>query len=88
MPPALVTSLFGGGDKSDHTSDTPEYIVQKIIKGRYLKRQTEYLIHWQGFSARERTWEPDTNLNAAARNYLAKYPVKMSGRKASQVPVK
>jgi hypothetical protein len=59
-----------------------EYIVEKVIKGRYLPDgSVEYLIHWQGYSKEDRTWEPEQNLNQHLRSYLVQNPVQMLGLK-------
>ena len=75
MAPASPTS----DTPQDDTSNEPEYTIRKIIRGRYRKGKPEYLIHWKGYTVRDRTWEPLENLNQTARDYVAKHPVKMTG---------
>ena len=64
--------------KDPNPSDDNEYIIRKIIKGRYKKGRAEYLIAWD--KSKVRTWEPYENLNQAARDFVDKYPMKMTGR--------
>ena len=58
----------------------PEYTIRKIVRGRYRNGRPEYLIHWQVYSTRDRTWEPFENLNAPAHDYVTKHPIKMTGQ--------
>lgn len=50
---------------SDHTihrpppvliNDQSEYEVEHIVDKRTVRRQTQYLVHWLGYAASERTW--------------------------------
>ena len=61
--------------------DTREYVVERIIRGRYRKGRLEYLIKWWDFPNSQNTWEPATNLNAAALESLQNNPVKISVKK-------
>ena len=56
-----------------------EYEIEPIVRWRYRKKRLEYLIRWKGFTKSKSTWEPQVNLNAEAREYLIKNPVKISG---------
>lgn len=33
------------------------YLVEKLLKRRTRKGKVEYLVHWKGFKAKDRTWE-------------------------------
>jgi hypothetical protein len=59
---------------------TPEYVIERIIRGRFRNKRLEYLIKWQGFPNSRNTWEPETNLNAAALEELQANPVKITGK--------
>jgi transposase InsO family protein len=55
------------------------YEVEKIISGRYRKGgSVEYLVHWKGYDVKDRTWEPESNLNAAILDYIKTNPVPMT----------
>ena len=43
-----------------------EYEVEFIVDSWYKGKRLEYLIHWQGWSETDRTWEPLSNLGNAA----------------------
>jgi len=59
---------------------TQEYLIERIIRGRYRNKRLEYLIKWQDFPNSRNTWEPETNLNAAALASLNANPVKITGK--------
>ena len=59
---------------------TPEYVIEHIIRGRYRNGRLEYLIKWRDFPKSRNTWEPETNLNAAALESLKTNPVKITGK--------
>ena len=70
-------------DVSENESNEPVetfYEIEKILKGRYHEGSLQYLIKWKGFSSKFNTWEPEYALNDTAREYLAKHPVKITGR--------
>jgi hypothetical protein len=55
------------------------YEVEKIISGRYRKGgSVEYLVHWKGYDVKDRTWEPESNLNKVILDFIKKNPVPMS----------
>ena len=60
--------------------ETPEYVIERILRGRFKNKRLEYLIKWQGFPNSRNTWEPETNLNAAALESLKANPVKITGK--------
>ena len=65
----------------DQTSPE-EFEINKIIKGRYNKDgNIEYLIDWKGYPSSARTYEPEENLNEAAREYVKVNEIPMTGRK-------
>ncbi len=45
-------------DKKGHDADETEYLPDRIIAKKTVRWQDFYLIHWLGFTAAERTWEP------------------------------
>ena len=47
--------------------DGPEYEVAAILDSKIVHNKLYYLVEWLGYSLRDRTWEPVTNLaNARA----------------------
>ena len=38
------------------------FAAEKILKKRYKKGRLEYLVKWQGYSAKYNTWEPSKNI--------------------------
>lgn len=38
------------------------FAAEKILKKRHKKGRTEYLVKWQGYSAKYNTWEPSKNI--------------------------
>ena len=60
--------------------DTQEYVIERVIRGRYRKGRLEYLVKWRDFPNSQNTWEPVTNLNAAALESLETNPVKITGK--------
>ncbi len=61
--------------------DTSEYLIERIIRGRHKNGRLEYLIKWRDFPNSRNTWEPETNLNAAALESLKTNPVKITGKR-------
>ena len=43
-----------------------EYEVEYVVDSQYKGKRLEYLVHWQGWSDTDRTWEPLSNLGNAA----------------------
>jgi hypothetical protein len=66
-------------EATDISLNEPDvFEVEKVIKGRYRKNGSiEYLVHWKGYSEKDRTWEPVDNLNQAILDYIRKNPVPM-----------
>ena len=60
--------------------DTQEYVIERIVRGRYRNGRLEYLIIWRDCPNSGNTWEPETNLNAAALESLKANPVKITGK--------
>lgn len=42
--------------------DANVYMVEKILKKRIVKGDTQYLIKWQNYSNKYNSWEPQENL--------------------------
>ena len=77
-PPVLSTQADSQND--DDTS--PEYEINKIIKGRYNKEgNVEYLIDWKGYPVSARTYEPLENLNETAREFVRTHDIPIQGKK-------
>jgi hypothetical protein len=58
-----------------------EYEVEAILDSRYRYKQLQYLVHWKGYSAGSRTWEPAielTNCQELIREFHQQYPDKPS----------
>ena len=54
-----------------------EYEVEYIVDSRYKGKCLEYLIHWEGWSETDRTWEPVSNLgnaNGAVHDFHTSHP--------------
>ncbi|GAA5843896.1 hypothetical protein JCM3766R1_005957 [Sporobolomyces carnicolor] len=53
------------GHASSDDGDDGVYVVEAIMASRYdhIKKEWRYLIKWQGYSSRDNTWEPASNLN-------------------------
>ena len=49
-------------DTSDEESDDePVYIIEKILRHKYIRGVRHYRIKWAGFSAKHNSWEPERN---------------------------
>ena len=42
-----------------------EYEVEEIIDSRLIQGKLQYLIKWKGYTTKNNTWEPETNLKHA-----------------------
>ena len=51
----------------------PEYQIEAIVGHRTRYRKREYLVHWEGYSHSERTWEKEETLAKHADECLADY---------------
>jgi hypothetical protein len=58
------------------------YIVEAIVGKRTTRGVTKYLVHWEGYPAYERTWEPESALRRtkALRDMVEKYNHRMTRR--------
>ncbi|WVF65980.1 hypothetical protein IAT40_000718 [Kwoniella sp. CBS 6097] len=65
------------GSESDDGLGEEEYEVQYIVDSRYIKfrgkRQLEYLIHWAGYSKKDRSWTPASQFDNDDPPVLAFY---------------
>ena len=58
-----------------------EHAIKKIIKGRTTSDgQVEYLVDWDGYPKTARSYEPWTNLNDAAKEWVSTHNVPVSGK--------
>ncbi len=60
-----------------------EYEVEEILDSHIKNRRLEYLIHWQGYSIDERTWELSSNVTNAlkkVKEFHQRYPMKLGSR--------
>ena len=63
-------------------TEPEEYEIDKIIRGKYNKDgKLEYLIQWKGFGKKDRTYEPVSNLNEAAKEYVSSHKIPISGKR-------
>ena len=64
---------------SEEESEAEKYYeVEKIVKARKRKGKREFLIKWKGYPESQNTWEPESNLNEYAKQYLRQNPGKFS----------
>jgi hypothetical protein len=76
-----------GKDEDDADADDAEYLPDRIIAKKTVRWQDFYLIHWLGYTAAERTWEPaayfDQYCTKQTHDYeQARRPVRILARKA------
>lgn len=45
------------GGESNSAAASGEYVVERIVDSRKMNGKTQYLIHWQGYTTDEETWE-------------------------------
>jgi hypothetical protein len=86
------SSSSDGSDDEDEDekaadADDAEYLPDRIIAKKTVAWQDFYLIHWLGYTAAERTWEPvayfDQYCTKQTHDYeQARRPVRILGRKA------
>ena len=62
-----------------------EYEIEKIIRGQYRKGKPWYLVHWKGFPASARTWEPYDHLSEFTKRWVVDHPVTMLGKPSPRV---
>ena len=74
------TPVILGLPQSPAATKPREYLVEKILRGRYRNNRLQYLIKWRDFPSSRNTWEPAENLNQAALDFLKDNPVKISGK--------
>ena len=69
----------GEESSCEEEEDTERYYeVEKIVKARRRKGKREFLIKWKGYPDSENTWEPESNMNEYAKQYLKQNPGKFS----------
>lgn len=58
----------------DGENDTTKtsYEIEKILRARRRKGKIEYFIKWKNFNSKFNSWEPEENLNDAAKEWLDK----------------
>jgi hypothetical protein len=55
---ASSSSSSSEDDSEDDEADETEYLPDRIVAKKTVRWQHYYLVHWKGYSAAERTWEP------------------------------
>lgn len=71
-------------DEEDESDESPEWEVAHIVKHRNRKdKSCEFLIRWQGYTAKDDTWEAEENLNCpdVIEEYLGKIERKNQRKK-------
>ena len=63
----------------DIINNQEEYEVEHIIDSRIHRRQLQYLVHWKGYNAMDRTWEPLKNLEHC-QDLIKKFHIKYPSR--------
>ena len=82
VPDPPVPSTEASAEPQDKDDESPEYEINKILKGRYKKNgNIEYLIDWKGYPASARTYEPLENLNETAKEYVRTHSIPITGKK-------
>jgi Chromo (CHRromatin Organisation MOdifier) domain len=62
---------------------TTEYEVEKVIRHRIRRNQTEYLVKWTGYPSHENTWQAASDLSNA-QNAIADYRARVVDASASR----
>jgi len=62
------------------------YEVETILNKRTNRGRTEYLIKWKGYSTKESTWEPLSNLKNI-KEIIQKYELKFGKKKKDETKV-
>ena len=47
---------------SSEFEEEKEFIIEKLLEKRYIRRNTQYLVKWKGYGNEDNTWEPKSNL--------------------------
>ncbi len=55
------------------TKGVTKYIVEKILDKKKEKGKVYYLVKWKGFSNKDNTWEPRTNLIIDVPDMIKEY---------------
>ena len=54
------------GEQVHHLSsefeEEKEFIIEKLLEKRFIRRNTQYLVKWKGYGNEDNTWEPKSNL--------------------------
>ena len=47
---------------SSEFEEEKEFIIEKLLEKRFIRRNTQYLVKWKGYGNEDNTWEPKSNL--------------------------
>ena len=64
----------------DTSSSDDQYLVEKIIRGRFKNNREEYLVKWVGYAASHNQYILFSELNEEAQQYVRNNHVPMTGR--------
>ena len=65
-------------------SNEPEHELEKIIRGKWIDDELQYLVKWKGFSMKDASFVKYKDLNDAARRYLKEHRVPITGRRSDK----
>ena len=82
-------------DNYDNPQAEPEYEVEKILKKRVIRNESQYLVLWKGYPAHDATWEPEWRLKEDSPRLIDEFtkhsvnddepqPIRRSGRLSSK----
>lgn len=78
MKPAKAAKAAKATDK--------EYEIESVVDSRVdaNTRETQYLVKWMGYSAKDNTWEPEEHL-AKCRKFIKKFEAQKQAEKKRPV---
>ncbi|XP_069702012.1 chromobox protein homolog 1-like isoform X2 [Periplaneta americana] len=80
--PKKKMKTTAGQNEVSAGDDNKEYEVEKVMEVHFKKNGArEFLIHWKGFSHKEDTWEPESNLNCP--DLIEKFMAKVDKAKSA-----
>ena len=73
-----------GGDNATNVAidgQNDEYVIERIIQGKYFDNTIRYLVKWEGFENKHNSYVSFEDLNESARNYVQRNMFRIIGRK-------